>query len=193
MSTFNAFYVRKKATDKDTRAAVKSLFPKASVEDFDEFVGVVLTPDEFEPPEKKLSALSAKLATDVIWVGYQTTAGSFVYHHWLAGTHLRALVYGCAKEGVWERVEGQAEEWEAEQFWGKEELKMCLANFAKSDAERKKLKQMWADGVLVEGSPLPVAGDDTAVEAIMAHYGLEYERRPMNPSLQRTGRASRSS
>jgi len=173
MGTYNAFYIRKKAADQVTRSAILSLYPKARVETFDDFISGVLLSDEWKPPEQKLSALSAKLATDVFWVTYQTTAGSFIYHHWQNGSHLRALMYGCLKEGKWDRVEGQAEEWEKEHFWDKESLKMCLKE-AKSDAERKKLKKLWSDGVLIKGSALPVAGDDTAVEAIIEHYGFGY-------------------
>ena len=173
MSTFNAFYIRKRATDKATRAAILSLYPDACVETFDDFIGALLAADDLEPPEKKLAALSARLATDVMWVSFQTTAGSFIYHHWLDGKHLRGLVYGVTKEG-WERVDGQAEEWEEEQFWSKESLKMCLKEFGSSDAQRRKLKKMWSDRVLIKGSELPVAGDDTAVQAIMEHYGFGY-------------------
>ncbi len=173
MSTFNAFYIRKKAADKETRAAILSINPKASIQTFDDFIGGILSTDEWEAPEKKLSALSRKLETDIVWVTYQTTAGSFIYHHWHSGAHLRALMYGCLKEGRWDRVEGQAEEWEEEQFWDKESLKMCLKE-AGSEAARKKLKQMWDDRVLIKGSELPVAGDDTAVQAIMEYYGFGY-------------------
>jgi hypothetical protein len=173
MSTFNAFYVRKKAADKVTRSAILGLYPKAQVETFDEFMGGILSADDLEPPEQKLVALSANLATDVIWVTYQTTAGSFIYHHWQNRAHLRALMYGCAEEGQWDRVEGKAEEWEKECFWDEESLEMNLEE-ARSDAERKKLKKLWSDGVLLEGSELPVAGDDTAVEAVMEYYGFGY-------------------
>jgi hypothetical protein len=173
MSTFNAFYIRKKAADKVTRSAVLVLFPNAQVQTFDDFIGAILPADELEPPEKKLSALSAKLATDVIWVTYQTTAGSFIYHHWLDGTHLRALMYGCIKEGRWDRVAGQVEDWEKDCFWDKESLKMSLKR-TRSDAQRKRLKKLWSDGVLIKGTELPVAIADTAVEAIMEHYGFGY-------------------
>ncbi|MBC7783929.1 MAG: hypothetical protein H7144_08815 [Burkholderiales bacterium] len=173
MSTFNAFYIRKKAADRDTRNAILDLYPKAQVKAFDDFIGAVLSSNDLEPPEQKLCALSAKLNTDVIWLTFQTTAGSFIYHHWQNGSHLRALMYGCKKDGQWDRVEGQAEEWETECFWDEESLEMNLEE-AKSDAERKRLKKLWKDGVLIEGSELPIAGDDTAVEAVMEYYGLEY-------------------
>lgn len=173
MSAFNAFYIRKKATDKVTRAAILSLYPKAHVRSFDDFMGGVLSSEEWEAPEKKLLALSAKLQTDIFWVTYQNTVGSFIYHHWQCGTHLRTLMYGCLKEFKWDRVEGQAEPWEEEQFWDKESLKMCLKE-EKSETKRKKIQKMWSDGVLIKGSELPVAGDDTAVDAIMDYYGFGY-------------------
>ena len=173
MSTFNAFYIRKQAAEKATRSAILSLYPQAQVETFDEFMGGVLSADDLEPPEPKLSALSSELGTDVFWVTYQTTAGSFIYHHWLNGKHLRALMYGCRAEGRWDRVEGQAEEWEQDCFWDEDSLEMVLED-ASSDAERKQLKKLWSDGVLIPGSELPVAGDDTAVEAIMEYYGFGY-------------------
>ncbi len=80
-------------------------YPKARVEVFDDFIGGILSSDDLEPREQKLSALSETLATDIIWVTFQTTAGSFAYHDWQNGAHLRALTYGCEKEGRWLRVE----------------------------------------------------------------------------------------
>jgi hypothetical protein len=173
MSTFNALYIRKKASDKSTRSAILTLYPKAEIETFPDFIGGILSSEDSEPPEKKLSAISEKLLTDVIWLGYQTTAGSFIYHHWNGGSHLRALSYGCIKTGKWDRVEGEAEEWEQECFWDEESLEMNLEE-AKSDVQRKKLKKLWSAGVLIEGNELPVAGDDTAADTIMEHYGFGY-------------------
>src|SRR5262245_27432385 len=114
MSTYIAFYVRKKAADKVIRAAILSLYPKAQIETSADFMAGLLSDDEWNPTEQKLSklsTLSAKLATDIFWVTYQTTMGSFIYHHWHNGSHLRTLMYGCIKEFKWERVEGQAEPW----------------------------------------------------------------------------------
>jgi hypothetical protein len=171
MSTYNAFFVRTNGKDKQTRTAMLSVYPKAKLEVSGSFVGGVLSDTEWEASETKLAALSAKLATDVFWVTYQNTAGSFIYHHWHNSLHLRTLMYGCLKDGKWDRVEGQAEPWEKECFWDKESLKMCLKE-AKSDAARKKLTKLWNDGVLIKGSALPVAGDDVAVHAVMEHYGF---------------------
>src|SRR6185503_2065429 len=117
MSTYNAFYVRKQAVDDATRAEILSLYPKAQIQLLSDFIGAILSREDIEPPEQKLAELSAKLATDVIWVTFQTTAESFIFHHWRSGEQLRALWYGCASEGTWDRAEGQAEPWETEEFW----------------------------------------------------------------------------
>src|SRR5437868_14237333 len=100
LSTYNAFYVGKRAAEDTAREAILSLYPKARIEVTEDFIGAVLSDDVVEPPEQTLSELSAKLETDVIWVTYQTTAESFIYHHWRAGKQLRALWYGCANEGT---------------------------------------------------------------------------------------------
>jgi len=171
MSTYNAFFVRRKQSEKLTRTAMLSVYPKALLEVSKNYVGGVLSDEEWEASEKKLSALSAKLETDVFWVTYQTTVGSFIYHHWQNSKHLRTLMYGCLKEGRWDRVEGKAEPWEKECFWDEDSLEMNLEE-ASSDAQRKKLKKLWSDGVLIKGNELPIAGDDTAVNAVMEYYGF---------------------
>jgi hypothetical protein len=149
MSTLNAFYLRKRATEEATRAAIVSLYPNARIEVTKDFIGGVLSDDAVELPEQALSELSAKLETDVIWVTYQTTAESFIYHHWRAGKQLRALWYGCANEGTWERVEGRAEPWERDAFWDDE-----------------------ASGSLKKGQTEPMVSSEDAVHAVMEHYGL---------------------
>ena len=98
MSTFNAFYVRKQASDDATRAEMLSLYPEVQIQVFPEFIGGILSRDVIEPPEQRLARLSAKLDTDVIWVTYQTTVDAVIYHHWRTGEQLRALWYGCATE-----------------------------------------------------------------------------------------------
>ena len=171
MSTYNAFYVRKQAADDVTRAAIVSLYPKASIETSADFVGAVLSRDDVKPPEQRLAELSAKLGTDVIWVTFQTTAESFIFHHWRAGTQLRVLWYGCAHEGTWERVEGEAEPWERDTFWDEESLE-CLLECAETDSERERLQRLWKGGVLVKGQTEPTVSSEDAVQDVMAHYGL---------------------
>ena len=109
MGTHNAFYVRKLGSEDATRAEVLSLYPQAQIQVLPDFIGAILSRDDLVPPEQRLAEVSARLGTDVIWLGYQTTAESFVFHHWRNGSRVRALEYGCAREGTWDRVEGQAE------------------------------------------------------------------------------------
>ena len=124
--TYNAIYIRKQAADDAMREAILSLYPKAKFEIPPDFIGAVLSRNDIKPPEMKLADLSSKFATDVIWVTCQTTAESFIFHHWRTGKQLRALWYGCACEGTWERVEGEAEPWEAEEFWSQDALESSL-------------------------------------------------------------------
>lgn len=171
MGTYNAFYVRKQMTDDATRAAILSLYPKARIELSAEFIGGVLSRDDIEPPEQKLAELSRQLGTEVIWVAFQTTAESFIFHHWRAGSQLRALWYGCANEGTWERIEGEAEPWEHEAFWD-EESRECLLECAETESEKQKLQRLWKDRVLVKGEAAPTVSSEDAVHAVMEHYGL---------------------
>lgn len=172
MGTYNAFYVRKQAADEATRAAILNLYPRARIQEMlPDFIGAILSPDEYEPPEQRLAEMSAKLATDIIWVGYQSTAGSFVFHHWRSGTQLRALWYGCRDEGTWDRAEGQAEPWEAQYFWSEEDLESLL-ECAETDLERRKLEQLWKEKVIRKGQTEPIGGDREAAHAVLEHYKL---------------------
>ncbi|MFN7141498.1 MAG: hypothetical protein ACK4UN_19395, partial [Limisphaerales bacterium] len=171
MSTYNAFYVRKQAPDDVTRAEILKLYPDAHVETLPDFIGAVLSRNEYTPAEEALSQLSEKLDTDIIWVGYQTAVEAFVYHHWRVGTQLRALRYGCASEGTWDRVEGEVEPWERDAFWNDGDLDGWLED-AETENERQKLRKLWKDCRLVQGETVPMAGSDAAVEVVMEHYGL---------------------
>jgi hypothetical protein len=182
MGTYNAFYVRKQAADDVTRAAILSLDPRARIEISADFVGGVLSNDQPEPPEQQLAELSKQLATDVIWVTSQTTAESFIFHHWRTGEQLRALWYGCANEGTWERVEGEAEPWERDAFWDEESLQ-CELECAETDRERQKLEIFWRDGLLKKGRTEPGVSSDDAVQAVMDYYGLfDLEETPAKPT-----------
>jgi hypothetical protein len=180
MGTFNAFYVRKLAAEDATRTAILSLYPEARIQKLPDFFGAILSDDDTEPPEQRLAELSAKIATDVIWLGYQTTAVSFIFHHWRAGEQLRALWYGCASEGTWDRVEGQAEPWEAEEFWSKDGLEAAL-EYAEGEAESRKLRRLWKERVIHKGQSQPAAGSDDSVRAVMEHYNLFSDEAPLPP------------
>ena len=171
MSTFNAFYIRKQGADDAIKAAIADLYPKADIQMLPDFVGALLSRDDIEPPEQKLQELAASLGTDVIWVTFQTTAESFIFHHWRAGEQLRALWYGCADEGVWGRAEGEAEPWEAEEFWSEEALEGAL-ECAESESEQRKVRRLWKDKVIRKGQTDPSVSSEDAVRAVMEHYGL---------------------
>jgi hypothetical protein len=171
MGTYSAFYLRRQARDEETRAAILGLYPNARIESSAGFIGGVLTRDDLEPPEHELEELSRQLGTDVIWVTSQTTAESFIFHHWRAGSQLRALWYGCAAEGVWERVEGQVEPWEQDAFWDEDSLESLLEG-AETENEKRKLQTLWKDGLLKTGETAPVVSSADALEAVMEHYGL---------------------
>lgn len=80
----------------------------------------------FEAPERQLANLSARLKTEVIWLGLQSTVDALIFHHWKDRKRLRSLVHGCKDEGVWERVEGKAQSWERDVFLDPKDLKVPL-------------------------------------------------------------------
>lgn len=149
MSTFNAFYIRKQGADNVIKSAIAGLYPKAGIQMLPEFFGAIVSRDDIEPPEQKLLELSANLGTDVIWITFQTTAESFIFHHWRAGEQLRALWYGCANEGTWERVDGAVEPWERAAFWDEE-----------------------TDEILQKGAVEPAVSSEDSAHAAMEYYGL---------------------
>jgi hypothetical protein len=181
MSTYNAFYVRRQGSDDATRGAIAGLYPKAKVQMLPEFVGAILSRNDMEPPEQKLKELSASLRTDVIWVTFQTTAESFIFHHWREGEQLRVLWYGCAEEGVWGRAEGQVEPWEADEFWSEEPLEAAL-ECAETESEQGKLRRLWKDRVIRKGQTDPSVSSEDAVLAVMEHYGLFNDDAPLSQS-----------
>jgi hypothetical protein len=191
MSTWNAFYIRKQASDDATRTAILSLYPPAHIQVLPDYFGAVLSRDDVEPPEQRLAELSGKLATDVIWVTYQTTSDSFIFHHWRTGEQLRALWYGCAHEGTWERVEGNAEPWEAEAFWDAETLESSL-ECAETDSEREKLERLWKEKVLHKGQTAPSVSSEDAVHSVMEHYGLFSDAPPASQFTRQAAQAKQN-
>lgn len=181
MSTFNGLYIHSQPSEEEARAAILGLYPEARIE-VGEFVSGILSRDEMEPPEQALKEISAKLNTDVIWITFQTTAESFIFHHWGSGTQMRALWYGCANEGTWERVEGKAEPWEAEAFWSEDALESML-ECVESSAEQKRIKQLWKVRVIRKGQSEPSVSSEDAAQAAMEYYGLLDEEVSPAPSI----------
>src|SRR5258708_2150284 len=69
---------------------------------------------DFNPPEDLLQRISAKLDTEVIWLGFQKTVDALDYQRWNGGSLPRRLTFGCyERERTWEQVDGTPEDWEA--------------------------------------------------------------------------------
>lgn len=172
MGTWNAFYV---STQKgDVAAAVRERFPDEEIESSPAFLGVRMRDDAFEPPESDLSALSARLDTDVIWMGFQSSVDAFQFHHWRSGLQVRALVYGCfQEERTWERVEGQPESWEREVLFSQRELEHVL-EYTDSDSERQELQRIWREAEISPGSMEPGLDSRECAHKIAAHYNFPH-------------------
>ncbi|MDB6068787.1 MAG: ribosomal protein L19p [Pedosphaera sp.] len=170
MGTLNSFYIRTK--DSSSIAAIQKKFPSAQIEPGQEFVGVTLAQDAFEPPTTDLIALSASLGTDVIWLSFQSTVDAFEFHHWWAGTSLRSLVFGCYKEErTWDRAEGGPEAWERAAFFETRSLQHCLRS-AKTDVEKHECERIWREAEILPGRTEPNIDARESARAAAEHYNF---------------------
>lgn len=167
MGTLNAIYVR--ATEPTKVAALRAKYPTACTEPGLAFYAIEAT--GFIPPEADLSKLSARLATDVLWLGFQSVVDAFQYHHWRSGEHLRSLIYGCFRqERTWERVEGVPEPWERLAFFGLKDLEHAL-QFA-SGEEAAELQRIWRDAEIVPGRSDPMIDGRESARKVAEFYRL---------------------
>lgn len=159
MGTLNAFYVR--ISDPSKSAALRAEYPSAFTEPGTDFYAIELPVDRFECPDAALQSLSARLGTDVIWLGFQSVVDAFQYHHWRNGDHLRSLVYGCFEhEREWEQVEGQPQEWEAAVIFG---YLTDALRFRTNEEERRKIQRIYANHIIELGADEPsLDGRETA-------------------------------
>jgi len=171
MGTWNAFYVR--AAEDSAAMVIAKEFPEGEMEHEGEFIGVKMGDEEFEAPVEKLSAVSRRLGTDVIWLGFQSVVDAFVFHHWQNGELVRSLVYGCMEERVWETVDGSSEAWEREAFFPEDQLKLVLEG-AESDEEKEKLRRMWREGEVVSGEFYPMIDARGCGHVIARFYRLPH-------------------
>lgn len=173
MSTFNAFYVR---GDRSVAGAIRDAFPKAEPVGTPDFVGVEMGGLDFEPPEAKLAALSARLHTDVIWLGYQSAVDAFLFFRWNDGRLVRALVYGALEdERTWERVEGEAQDWERALIFSDEQLEIALSE---DPDDPEEVRRIWQAAELQPGRTVPSVDAGECAHAVAAHYSLpHYEDR----------------
>jgi len=169
VGTLNAIYVR--ASDPAKAAALRVEHPNAYTEPGLEYYAVELEPTNFVPPEADLAGLSARLETDVLWLGFQSVVDAFQFHHWRSGQHSRALVFGCFhQERTWERVEGTPEEWERSAFFIEKHLGLVLEWANKEEA--KEFKRMWRDAVVLPGRTEPSIDGRESARKVAEFYRL---------------------
>jgi hypothetical protein len=166
MATRNAIYVR--VTEPAKVASLRAEYPSAYTEAGSEFYGVE---QGWLVPEAELARLSARLATDVLWLGFQTAVDAFQFYHWRSGKQLRALVDGCFKgERTWERAEGEPEEWERAVIFDPTYLAYALQNADSEHAEE--LQRIWREAEIVPGRMQPMINARKAAPKVAEFYGL---------------------
>ena len=169
MGTWISFYVRANGSEADT-SGIRAKFPSARIETGQEFIGVVLGDDTFEPPTDNLLKLSSELNTDVIWLSFQSAVDAFEFHHWRAGATVRSLVFGCYREErTWERAEGEPEPWERVAFFDLKGLRFAL-EYAKTDQEKKELERIWREAELLPGRTEPNIDSKASAWKVAGHY-----------------------
>ena len=105
----------------------------------------------------------------------QSAVDAFQFHHWKSGKHIRSLVYGCLREGEWERVEGQPEPWEREVFFNSKDLEFEL-QLTTDKAQQQELKRIWQTAEIGNGLPRVRSkryAHEVARYYRFPHYGVE--------------------
>jgi len=153
MGTLNAIYIR--AADTAVASAISAEYADAYTEPGTQFYAVDQPADRFRCPEGELAALSERLNTGVIWLGFQSAADAFQFHHWRGGEHLRSLVYGCFEEDrTWERIEGEPEPWENSILFDRHHLVRAL-QYIEDEGERRAVESIYRDQKIVRGHTEP--------------------------------------
>jgi hypothetical protein len=181
MGTMNAFYVRAlgpAAVELGSRVSLilaRRMDRGASIEVRGEYIGARVSNAISIVPEAEVRDLSRQLATDVLWLSFQSVVDAFAFHHWRAGAPVRSLVYGYFEERVWERVEGTQEPWEAQAFFDDAEGLTDALEVAEGDeTEQAELRRMWRDKELRVGKTEPVIDARSCAHEIARHYGLPH-------------------
>ncbi len=170
MGTLNALYVRAKGAL--IESTVRKIFPDAKIQAGRDFTGFTLPADSFNPPQENLSTLSKECDTDLIWLGFQSAADAFQFHHWRAGSLLRSLVFGCHSEGrAWDQAEGQPEPWERTAFFDPKCLEPSL-KFARSDDEKCELERIWREAELAPDRLEPRINARESARKVAKYYHL---------------------
>lgn len=169
MGTLYAIYVR--ASDPATIDALLSEYPGAYTEPGMQFHAIDDPPCGYSPPEPELRDLSLRLATDVLWLLFQSVVDAFEYHHWHAGAQLRSLVFGChGQERTWERCAGQPEPWEREAMFDRGDLALWMEGA--TEAEKREYKRIWNDASLAPGQTVPCLDAREAARKVAEYFRL---------------------
>jgi len=167
VGTLNAIYVR--VTEPAKAAAVRVAYPTAYTEPGSQFYAIEQT--GFEPPEAELGKLSARLGTDVLWLGFQSVVDAFQFHHWRSGKHMRSLVFGCfEQERTWERVEGEPEAWERAAIFDPKHLARLLRHTASEEADA--LRQIWCNAEIAPSRMEPMIDGRETARKVAEFYRL---------------------
>jgi hypothetical protein len=169
LGTLNAIYIR--ATERRQVAAVRRRYRQAYTEEGSEFYAVDAARTGYVPNESDLSAFSERLATDVLWLGFQSAVDAFQFHHWSSGKHARALVFGFfEKERTWERVEGNPESWERSAFFAERDLAQLVEAVSREQAAE--LQRIWRHAELVPGRMDPTIDGRESARKVAEFYRL---------------------
>lgn len=135
---------------------------------------------ELNPPESLLQEISANLDTQLIWLAFQKQVDAFEFLHWDKGQLRRRLTYGCyEQERTWEKVEGEAEAWEASALFNPRDLERELRSLKEYPPEGKsvadaeaELRAIWKDRRLAVNSAIPAIIGRDGAEKVAVAYSL---------------------
>jgi hypothetical protein len=170
VSTWFGFYVRD--TSEAATHAIQDAFSDSNTEIGEEFVQVIPNDEGYIPNPDRMTKLSLKLDTDVVWLSFQSTVDGFEFHRWSAGQLFRSLVYGVYEhERTWEEVCGQPEPWERDAFFGDKSLQLEL-ELAQSEDEKEELSRIWKDSELLPGRTQPSIDAGECAWKVVHYYGF---------------------
>lgn len=168
MGTQNTIYIR---SCQEIEMKIKSVYPDALTEDGSDFFAIDLPLDHLDDISKDLKKKSTELDTDVLWIAFQSSVELFIYQHWKSGRLQRSLIYGASTEGTWEQVDGQAEPWEAEAFFDRDDLESLLEE-ADDDDKRLNIQRIFDEQILEIDAWIPMIDARESARAIAEYYNL---------------------
>lgn len=146
------------------------IFPNYPREIEASFIRFELPVSESDPKEGELARISEELGTDIYFLCFQSAVDAFQYFHWSNGVLVRALVYGCEEERVWERANGSTEPWEEAVFFSEEAYQELLESY--ESEERDELTHIWTNRLLEPGQFEPRLNARESCRTIAEYYGF---------------------